>query len=167
MAVCNSRGIQRSIHDIENSYFRTTFEPELARFHGNSGIGVISDTDPQPLIVGSHLGTFGFVTVGRINNLDELVRNAFERRRSFSDTTGGVINPTEVVAMLICEEENFEADIRRAQASIHGPCSLLLLTEKGIHAARDRLGRPPSGYRSPGGCAGCQFGVLRICEPGF
>jgi amidophosphoribosyltransferase len=143
MAVHNSRGIQRSIHNIENSYFRTKFEPELASFHGKYGIGVISDTDPQPLIVGSHLGTFGIVMVGKINNLDDLVRKAFERRRSFSDTTGGIINPTEVAAMLICEEETFEAGIQSAQAAIRGSCSLLLLTEKGIYAARDRLGRTP------------------------
>jgi amidophosphoribosyltransferase len=143
MAVCNSRGIQRSIHNIENSYFRTKFEPELARFHGNRGIGVISDTDPQPLIVGSHLGTFGIVMVGRINNLDALVGQAFERRRSFSETTGGVINPTEVAAKLICEEATFEEGIRRAQADICGSCSLLLLTDEGIYAARDRLGRTP------------------------
>ncbi|MGV8074614.1 MAG: amidophosphoribosyltransferase [Syntrophobacteraceae bacterium] len=143
MAVRNSRGIQRSIHNIENSYFRTKFEPELASFRGGSGIGVISDTDAQPLIVGSHLGTFGLVTVGKINNLEELVRKAFKRRRSFSETTGGVINPTDVVAMLISEEESFEEGIRVAQASIRGSCSFLLLTRKGIYAARDRLGRTP------------------------
>ncbi len=143
IAVCGSRGIQRSIHNIENSYFRTKFEPELARFHGTQGIGVISDTDPQPLVVGSHLGTFAIVMVGRVNNLEELVSDAFERRRSFSDTTGGVINPTEVVAKLICEEQTFENGIRRAQETIRGSCSLLLLTDKGIYAARDRLGRTP------------------------
>ena len=143
IAVRNSQGIQRSIHNIENSYFRTKFEPELASFRGNNGIGVISDTDPQPLIVGSHLGTFGIVTVGRINNLDDLVRKAFDRRRFFSDTTRGVITTTEVVAMLLCEEENFEAGIRNAQTSIQGSCSLLLLTSEGIYAARDRLGRTP------------------------
>ncbi len=143
MAVCNSRGIQRSIHNIENSYFRTKFEPELTRFHGNVGIGVISDTDPQPLIVGSHLGTFGIVMVGRINNLDALVAKAFEQRRSFSDTSGGVINPTEVVAKLICEEQSFEDGIRRVQDAVRGSCSLLLLTREGVYAARDRLGRTP------------------------
>jgi amidophosphoribosyltransferase len=143
MAVCNSRGIQRSIHNIENSYFRTKFEPELASFHGNRGIGVISDTDPQPLVVGSHLGSFGIVTVGRINNLDDLVRRAFGGRRFFSETSGGSINPTEVAAMLVCEEENFEDGIRNAQAAIQGSCSLLLLTAEGIYAARDRLGRTP------------------------
>ncbi len=143
MAVRNPRGIQRSIHNIENSYFRTKFEPELAGFRGNDGIGVISDTDPQPLLVTSHLGTFGIVTVGKVNNLDELVRKAFDRRRSFFDSTGGVVNPTEMVAKLICEEEDFEEGIRKAQAAIRGSCTLLLLTDKGIYAARDRLGRTP------------------------
>jgi len=143
MAVCNARGIQRAIHNIENSYFRTKFEPELAGFRGNNGIGVISDTDPQPLIVGSHLGTFGIVTVGKISNLNDLVLKAFDRRHYFSDTTEGIVNPTEVAAMLICEEGNFEDGIRKAQASIQGSCSFLLLTEKGIYAARDRLGRTP------------------------
>ena len=143
MAVRNPQGIQRSIHSIENSYFRTKFEPELANFRGNDGIGVISDTDPQPLLVTSHLGTFGIVTVGKVNNLPELVKKAFDRRRSFFDSTGGVVNPTEMVAKLICEEESFEDGIQRAQASIRGSCSLLLLTDKGIYAARDRLGRTP------------------------
>jgi amidophosphoribosyltransferase len=143
MAVRNSNGIQRSIHNIENNYFRTKFESELASFRGGNGIGVISDTDPQPLFIGSHLGTFGIVTVGKINNTEELVRRAFDRRNYFSDTSGGAINPTEVVAMLICEEGNFEDGIRNAQAAIKGSCSLLLLTDKGIYAARDRLGRTP------------------------
>ena len=80
MAVCNSTGIQRAIHNIENSYFRTKFEADLNRFHGNFGIGVISDTDPQPLIVGSHMGTFGIVTVGKINNQEALVKRAFKRK---------------------------------------------------------------------------------------
>ncbi|MEN6440955.1 MAG: amidophosphoribosyltransferase [Syntrophobacter sp.] len=143
MAVCNSRGIQRSIHNIENSYFRTKFEPELGNFHGNRGIGVISDTDPQPLVARSHLGTFGIVTVGKISNMEELVLQALSERRSFFDTSRGLVNPTEMVAKLICLEENFEDGIRKVQSSIRGSCSLLLLTEKGIYAARDRLGRTP------------------------
>ena len=143
MAVRNSHDIQRSIHSIENSYFRTKFESELSRFRGGNGIGVISDTDPQPLFIGSHLGTFGIVTVGKINNVEALVRRAFDRRHYFSDTSGGAINPTEVAAMLICEEGNFEDGIRNAQEAIEGSCSLLLLTDKGIYAARDRLGRTP------------------------
>jgi amidophosphoribosyltransferase len=143
MAVSNARGMQRSIHNIENSYFRTKFEPELASFHGNRGIGVISDTDPQPLVVGSHLGSFGIATVGRINNQPDLVRRAFGRKRFFSEAGQGSISPTEVAAMLVCEEENFEDGIRHAQAAIQGSCSLLLLTDRGIYAARDRLGRTP------------------------
>lgn len=143
MAVCSSQGIQRSIHSIENSYFRTKFEPELESFSGNKGIGVISDTDPQPLVARSHLGTFGIVTVGRINNMEELVLQALSERRSFFDTNGGVVNPTEMVAKLICLEQNFEEGIQKALLSICGSCSLLLLTSRGIYAARDRLGRTP------------------------
>jgi amidophosphoribosyltransferase len=143
MAVRNTHGFHRAIHNIENSYFRSKFESELTRFHGRQGIGVISDTDPQPLIIGSHLGTFGIVTVGRINNIDALVEGAFAGRRSFSGTSDGVANPTEVTAMLICQEDSFETGIRRAQEMIQGSCSMLLLTEKGIYAARDLLGRTP------------------------
>jgi amidophosphoribosyltransferase len=143
MAVCNAHGIQRSIHNIENSYFRTKFDAELEKFHGRNGIGVISDTDPQPLVIGSHLGTFALVTVGKINNQAELIRRAFARRSHFSDTSDGEVNPTELVAMLICEGERIEDGIRNAQDSIQGSCSMLLLTAKGIYAARDRLGRTP------------------------
>jgi len=143
IAVSNSEGIQRSIHSIENSYFRTRFEPELGGFHGNRGIGAISDTDPQPLVARSHLGIFGITTVGKINNMEDLVLHALSERRSFFDTNGGMVNPTEMVAKLICSEQNFEDGIRNAQSSICGSCSLLLLTDKGIYAARDRLGRTP------------------------
>ncbi|MDW7771633.1 MAG: amidophosphoribosyltransferase [Desulfobulbaceae bacterium] len=143
MAVRNANGFHRAIHNIENSYFRSKFESELAQFHGNQGIGVISDTDPQPLIFSSHLGTFGIVTVGRINNMEDLVKKAFAKKSYFSGTTDGITTPTEVVAMLISREESFEAGIRYAQETIKGSCSLLLLTEKGIYAARDRLGRTP------------------------
>ncbi len=143
MAVMNSHGIQRSIHNIENNYFRTKFEADVARFRGRSGIGTISDTDPQPLVIGSHLGTFGIVTVGKIRNLEELVREAYARRRVFTDTSGGAITPTEMTAELICEAGGFEEGIGRAQAAICGSCSLLLLTDEGVYAARDRLGRTP------------------------
>ncbi|MCU0588855.1 MAG: amidophosphoribosyltransferase [Syntrophobacteraceae bacterium] len=143
MAVRNSRGITRSIHSIENSYFRTKFEPELGRFHGSSGIGVISDTDPQPLVARSHLGAFGIVTVGRINNMEDLVLSALGERRSFFDTNGGMVNPTEMVAKLICLESDFSEGILKAQSDIRGSCSMLLLTDRGIYAARDRLGRTP------------------------
>jgi amidophosphoribosyltransferase len=143
MAVRNTTGIHRAIHNIENNYFRSKFEPELEKFHGNKGIGVVSDTDPQPLIIGSHLGSFGIVTVGRIKNMEALVEKAFAKKSYFSDTTDGAINPTEVVAMLICQENSFEAGIRLARESLQGSCSFLLLTETGIYAARDKLGRTP------------------------
>ena len=143
MAVTNGKGVQRAIHNLERSYFRTKFESELDNFQGNKGIGVISDTDPQPLVIGSHLGTFGIVTVGKINNQEELIQRAFSRRSYFADTTHGEVNPTELVANLICEEDTFEAGIRNVQTMLKGSCTLLLLTENGVIAARDRLGRTP------------------------
>jgi amidophosphoribosyltransferase len=143
MAVHNVAGLERAIHTIENSYFRTKFEPELPKLHGASGIGVISDTDPQPIFIRSHLGTFGIVTVGKITNLDRIVADAFERRRYFSDVSGGSLNPTEVVGALISEQPSFADGIRRAQEAIQGSCTLLLLAPGGVYAARDRLGRTP------------------------
>ncbi len=143
MAVNGPSGFKRSIHNIENNYFRTKFEPDLDKFEGTQGIGVISDYDPQPLIISSHLGTFGIVTVGKINNLDDLVRNALDRKKYFSENLGGETNPTELVAMLVCEGSSYEAGIQNAQSQIKGSCSLILLTEKGIYAARDKLGRTP------------------------
>lgn len=143
MAVCNSNSIDREIHNIENSYFRSKFETELQRLHGRMGIGVISDFDPQPLVIGSHLGTFALVTVGKINNLDELVREAFSRRQNFSGTSGKMFNPTEVVAGLISNAGSFVEGITQAQKIIQGSCTLLVLTEKEVYAARDRLGRTP------------------------
>jgi amidophosphoribosyltransferase len=143
LAVKNSKGFSRSIHNIENDYFRSKFESDLPDLKGNKGIGVISDYDSQPLIIGSHLGTFGIVTVGKINNIEELVRQEFNKKMHFSETSGGVTNPTELVAMLICQKGSFEEGIENAQELIKGSCSLLLLTEKGLFAARDKLGRTP------------------------
>lgn len=143
MVVANKKGFNRSIHNIENAYFRSKFEPELQDFRGTSGIGVISDFDAQPLIINSHLGTFAIVTVGRINNIDALGRRAFARKKYFSETSGGGINPTELVSMIICEQQTFQDGIASVFDSIKGSCSLLILTKKGIIAARDRLGRTP------------------------
>ncbi|MGC9324050.1 MAG: amidophosphoribosyltransferase [Desulfomonilia bacterium] len=143
LAVVNSSGFTRSIHNIENAYFRSKFEPELNEFTGTYGIGVISDTEAQPLIINSHLGTFGIVTVGKINNLRDLTNNAFYQKKYFSETSGQDINPTELVAMLICEEGSFVDGIRHVFDSIKGSCSLLVLTEAGLYAARDRYGRTP------------------------
>ena len=154
MAVKNAEGFSRSIHNIENNYFRSKFETDLSKFSGNQGIGVISDTDPQPLIVGSHLGTFGIVTVGRINNIDALERRALDKRLHFSETTGGETNPTELISMLICEEGTFAAGIEKAQAAVRGSCTLMLMTADGIYVARDRLGRTPVVIgKKPGGYA--------------
>jgi amidophosphoribosyltransferase len=143
LAVHSSSGFSRSIHNIENNYFRSKFEADLPKFSGNSGIGVISDNDPQPLLIGSHMGTFAIVTVAKINNTEELEQRALSKKNHFSETSGGVINPTELASMLICEAESIEDGIRNAQAAIQGSCSMLLLTPKGIYAARDRLGRTP------------------------
>jgi amidophosphoribosyltransferase len=143
LAVLNSKDFSRSIHNIENDYFRSKFEPDLPKLHGSKGIGIISDHDPQPLIIGSHLGAFAIVTVSKINNIDELTAKALKNKQHFSEMSGGETSPTELVAMLICGEESFEAGIQYAQEAIQGSCSLLLLTEKGIYAARDKLGRTP------------------------
>ncbi|GLI33831.1 amidophosphoribosyltransferase [Desulforhabdus amnigena] len=143
LAVVNSEGFQRSIHNIENAYFRSKFEPDLANFHGNKGIGVISDYDAQPIIIDSHLGKFAIVTVGKITNIDELRSRAFLKRSFFSEASAGHINPTELAAMLICEETSFEDGIQNVYTSIKGSCSMLILTEKGLYAARDKLGRTP------------------------
>jgi amidophosphoribosyltransferase len=143
LSVYGPTGFTRSIHNIEHNYFRAEFEPDLPKFEGNCGIGVISDFDPQPLIIGSHLGTFAIVTVGKINNMEELEQRALSKRNHFLETDGGIINATEQVAMLICEESSIEDGIRNAQESIRGSCSMLLLTKEGIYAARDKLGRTP------------------------
>ena len=134
----------RFIHDITNTQFRSKFEDDLAQLHGNLGIGVISDYEDQPLIIGSHLGTYALATVGRILNLDQLAAEAFRGRTThFSEMGGTGINPTELVATLINRQSSFAAGIEYAQHMIKGSCSLLLLTKDAIYAARDRLGRTP------------------------
>jgi len=144
LAVFKPEGFERVIPSIENDQFRSKFDPDIETLHARSGIGVISDYDDQPLLIRSHLGNYAIVTVGAIKNAEELARRAFQTRRlHFSEMSGGEINPTEVVATLINEEESFETGITRAQEAIRGSCSLLLLTEKGIYAARDKLGRTP------------------------
>ena len=143
MAVKNSSDFARSIHNIENDYFRSKFEPDLPKLHGNQGIGIISDHDPQPLIIGSHLGTFAIATVCKIQNIEELATNALKNNMHFSEMSGGETSPTELVATLICEKGSFKEGIDNAQQAIKGSCSLLLLTDSGIYAARDKLGRTP------------------------
>lgn len=143
LAVLNSESFTRAIHNIENSYFRTKFEPELPEFHGNSGIGVISDTEAQPIIVNSHLGKFGIVTVSKICNIEELSNRSLSQRKHFSETSSGETNPSELIAMLINEEESFEKGIENVYERVKGSCSMLLLTKNGIYVARDKLGRTP------------------------
>lgn len=141
MAVINSTGIKRGIHNLENSYFRTKFESELTQFSGRSGIGVISDFEAQPIIMKSHLGEFAIVTVSKINNIEELTERTLSQQRTFSEISPDGTNATELVAKLICEEESIEKGIENVYELIKGSCSMLILTRKGLYAARDKLGR--------------------------
>jgi amidophosphoribosyltransferase len=144
MAIVGPEGFMRVIHNIENTQFRSKFDPDLERLGGRIGIGVISDTDDQPVLIRSHLGDYAIATVGVVRNAEVLAREAFhDRRIHLSEMGSGDINPTEVVASLINMEDDFEAGIRRALAEIDGSCSLLVLTRSGIYAARDRRGRTP------------------------
>jgi len=134
----------RFIHNIENAQFRSKFDDDIHKMRGRRGIGVISDYEDQPLLVSSHLGMYAIVTVGVVRNAVSLAQEAFRKRTThFSEMGGGEINPTELVATLINQEATFEDGIRRAQEAVEGSCSMLLLTEQGIYAARDRLGRTP------------------------
>ena len=137
------KGFQRSIHSLEDGYFRNKFESDIEEFDGNSGIGVISDTESQPIIVTSHLGRFAVVSVSKIVNIDELSERFIKEHRTFSETSQGNINPTELVSMLISEGNTFEEGIENVMNSIKGSCSLLVLTEDGLLAARDKMGRTP------------------------
>ncbi|NQT80817.1 MAG: amidophosphoribosyltransferase [Candidatus Aminicenantes bacterium] len=144
LAAINPEGFIRYIHNIENAQFRSKFEDDLFKMHGNKGIGAISDHEDQPLLIRSHLGKYAIVTVGVANNAEELVKDTFDNKSiHFSEMRGGEINPTELVAALINKESNFEDGIKNVMESIEGSCSLLLLTDKGVYAARDRLGRTP------------------------
>ena len=143
LAVKNAGGFQRFIKDITNAQFRSKFEKDIKKMHGNKGIGVISDYDDQPLIINSHLGVFAIVTVGKINNLEDLAREALNNGSHFSEMHGGEINPTEMVATLISQGSSFEDGIQKVQDLVDGSCTLLILTNEGIYAARDKLGRTP------------------------
>lgn len=133
----------RSIHNLESTYFRTKFEDELGKFSGNSGIGIISDTDAQPIIINSHLGRFAIVTVGKVNNISELEQDLLARNMHLAELSSGKTNQTELIALLIIMGKNFVEGIENVFNKIKGSCSLLLLTEDGIIAARDKWGRTP------------------------
>ena len=140
----SEKGFQRQIHNIENTPFRTKFEGDLNKMSGHAGIGCISDTDPQPLLVRSHLGLFAISTVGLINNADELVQQTFSGPgHQFMAMSSGKVNSTELTAAIINQKDNLIDGIRHAQQVIKGSCTLLILTPDGIIAARDRLGRVP------------------------
>lgn len=136
-------GFTRSIHNLESSYFRTKFEPALSKFVGNAGIGIISDTDPQPIVINSHLGKFAIVTVAKINNIDELEQELLKANMHFSELSSGKTNQTELVALLITQGKDFIEGIENVYNRIKGSCSMLLLTEDGIIVARDKWGRTP------------------------
>ncbi len=136
-------GFQRAIHSIENDYFRSKFSEDVKSFAANSGIGVISDQEAQPIVVNSHLGKFAIATVSKIVNLEELETRLLKKKQHFAETSQGGTNPTELVAMLICEADDLVSGIENVFQLVKGSCSMLLLTEKGIIAARDKLGRTP------------------------
>jgi amidophosphoribosyltransferase len=136
-------GFSRSIHNLENSYFRSKFEANLPKFSGNAGIGVISDTDAQPIVINSHLGRFAIATIACINNIEELAEELLAKNKHFSELSSGKINQTELVALLITEGKNIKEGIENVYNKIQGSCSILVLTEKEIVAARDKLGRIP------------------------
>ena len=144
MAFYNSSdGFQRSIHSLENAYFRNKFEDDIRKFRGFSGIGVISDTDSQPILVNSHLGIFALVTISKINNIDDLTSHFLKKGNQFVETTQNFTNHTELISKLICEEDNFVSGIENVFRKIEGSCSLLILTGNEMIAARDKLGRTP------------------------
>lgn len=144
MATYNKEtGFVRRIHKLENSYFRSRFEEELDKFDGSSGIGVISDTDAQPMLYNSHLGRFALVTVAKINNGEEIAQHLLSENMHLSEFSSGKINPTELVGLLILKGRNFVEGIENVYRTVKGSCSMLLLTEDGIIAARDFWGRTP------------------------
>ena len=144
MAVHGKSGFNRAIHNISNSPFRTKFERDVDELYGNLGIGCISDSDPQPLLVNSHLGSFAITTVGKINNEKEIMEKAFSLGHThFLEMSGGRTNSTEIVAALINERDSIVEGLKHAQEVVDGSMSILLMTKDGIYAARDRYGRTP------------------------
>jgi amidophosphoribosyltransferase len=155
MAVCGDGRFDKAIHNIENSPFRTKFDSEFHSLKGNYGIGCISDYEAQPILMRSHHGTFAVTTVGKINNIKEIEKELLAKDVHFNVMSNGEINPTELVAILINQKENMIDGIRYAQELIDGSMTLLVLTERGIFAARDRLGRTPVviGHKQGSTCA--------------
>ncbi len=161
----NNNGFDKSIHNIENTPFRTKFAKDSNSMHGNYGVGCISDYEAQPILIRSHHGTFAITTVGKINNSDEIVNEILKNHTHFFEMQNGTINQTELVAAIINQKENFIDGIRYAQEIIEGSMSMLILTPKGIYAARDRLGRTPLtiGKKETGFCGAFEsFSYLNL-----
>lgn len=168
MLVWGKNGLQRSIHDITNAQFRSKFQYDVERLNGPAGIGSISDTGDQPLIVFSHLGTYGITTVGAVTNLADLSRNAFRSTRThFSEMTGEGINPTEMVASLISLGGSFAEGIKLVQDKVQGSCSMLLLVKDGVYAVRDRLGRTPVVIGEKDGSYAATFETCALYNLGY
>lgn len=138
------KGFQRAIHSLEDGYFRNKFDNDIKGFSGNFGIGVISDYEAQPIVVTSHLGRFAVATIGKIVNIEELEHNCIDKHRTFSETSQGAVNQTELIAMLIAECDSFVSGINNVYEKIKGSCSMLILTEDKLIVARDKLGRTPT-----------------------
>ena len=166
MAVYGENGFDRAIHNIENAPFRTKFDKDMQKMKGNLGIGCISDYEPQPLIVRSHHGTYAITTVGKINNTEEIVKSVFaDNRLHFLEMSGGDINPTELAAAIVNQKENLIEGIKFAQEIIDGSMTMLILTPKGIYAARDKYGRTPAviGKKQDGYCVAFEnFSYLNL-----
>lgn len=144
MATYSEKGFDRAIHNIENSPFRTKFDKDVAEMKGSMGIGCISDYEPQPLLIQSHLGSFAITTVGKINNEEELVKMVFDEGHShFQEMSTGRINATELIASLICRKSSILEGIQFVQEHVQGSMTLLLMTKDGLYAARDKYGRTP------------------------
>lgn len=144
MAFYNGNLFVRSIHSLENSYFRTKFESELHEFAGSKmGIGVISDTESQPITLTSHLGRFAVVTIGRVDNIKEITQQLLDDRVNFAELSDSTINATELVAILISRANTFEEGIEKVHDTIKGSCSFMILTDHGIYVCRDKVGRTP------------------------
>ena len=144
MATYGPEGFNRAIHNIENSPFRTKFERDVQEMGGNMGIASISDYEPQPLLIQSHLGSFAIATVGKINNFEPLLRDVYGHGNThFQEMTSGQVNATELVASLICRKDTIADGIRYVQESVDGSMTLLLMTKEAVYAARDRMGRTP------------------------
>ncbi|MFQ7575801.1 MAG: amidophosphoribosyltransferase [Lachnospira sp.] len=166
MAVYGENGFNRAIHNIQNTPFRTKFEHDVEELSGNLGIGCISDYEPQPLLVNSHLGSFAITTVGKINNADELVKECFDSGHThFLEMSGGTINPTEITAAIINQKASIVEGLKYVQEKIDGSLTVIILTPKGIYASRDRLGRTPViiGKNDNGYCASFEsFAYLNL-----